>query len=74
MPSQPMSKRGGMASFTGESKELMPKQLSGNGTLQTIKAPLAGEGTIPGGVPEWCLDEYLGLTGFSKNYGVMDCV
>lgn len=74
MPSQPMSKRGGMASFTGESKELTPRQLSGNGTLPTIKAPLAGGGTIPGGVPEWCLDEHLGLTGFSQNYGVMDCV
>ncbi|XP_023899151.1 B-box zinc finger protein 22 [Quercus suber] len=74
MLSQPMSKGGGMASFTGESEELMPRQLSGNVTLPTIKAPLAGGGTIPGVVPEWCLDEYLGLTGFSQSYGVMYCM
>lgn len=76
IPSQPMSKRGGMVSFTVESEELMPRQLSGNGTLPTNEAPLAGGGTIiiPGGVPEWCLDEYRELTDFSQNYGIMDCV
>uniref|UniRef100_A0A2N9FCT5 B box-type domain-containing protein n=1 Tax=Fagus sylvatica TaxID=28930 RepID=A0A2N9FCT5_FAGSY len=73
VPSRPMSKRGAMVSFTGESKELLPEQFCGNGTLATNKVPVTGD-TSPGDIPEWRLDEYLGLAGFSQNYGVMDSV
>ncbi len=73
VPSRPMSKRGAMVSFTGESKELLPEQFCGNGTLATNKVPVTGDTSL-GDILEWRLDEYLGLAGFSQNYGVMDSV
>ncbi|KAF8413658.1 hypothetical protein HHK36_001650 [Tetracentron sinense] len=67
-----VSRRGNSMSLTSGPNEVLSGQVSGVGGQAAIKVSFAGGTTTTGNIPEWQLDELLGLTDFNQNYGYMD--
>nr|GMC74750.1 B-box zinc finger protein 22 [Ipomoea batatas] len=51
--------------------KVLPTQITEVGNFAPAKAPFAG-GSAAGSIPQWQLDEFLGLNEFNQNYGYMD--
>ncbi|KAF8391166.1 hypothetical protein HHK36_023467 [Tetracentron sinense] len=66
-----VSKRGNSLSLIGGPNEVLSSQVGGVGGPAVTKVSFAG-GTTTGNIPEWHVDEFLGLTDFNQNYGYMD--
>lgn len=69
MPSRSLSKKGSPMSSSGDNNEARSSQVSGSGGLP-IKVSFSG--AMPGIIPEWPMEETLGLTDFSQNYGFFE--
>ncbi|XP_042479022.1 B-box zinc finger protein 22-like isoform X2 [Macadamia integrifolia] len=66
-----VSRRGSTASVTGETNGVLSGQASGGKGPTMSKMSFSG-GTTTGSIPEWPLDEFLGLTDFNHNFGFME--
>ncbi|KAL6999665.1 hypothetical protein U1Q18_000822 [Sarracenia purpurea var. burkii] len=60
-------------SLAGQYNKAFLGQVGGGGDFVPTKVPLAG-GSAPGSIPQWQLDDYLGLTESNQAYGYMDNV
>ncbi|XP_043702396.1 B-box zinc finger protein 22 [Telopea speciosissima] len=69
--SRTVSRRGSTASVTGETNGVLSGQSSG-GTGPTMTKMSFSGGTTTGSIPDWPLDEFLGLTDFNHNFGFME--
>lgn len=69
MPSRSLSKKGPPMSLSGDNNEVRSSQAGGSGGLP-IKVSFSG--AMPGIIPEWPVEETLGLTDFSQNYGFFE--
>lgn len=66
-----VSKRNAPVASDIQYNKVLPTQITGVGNFAPTKAPFAG-GSAAGSIPQWQLDEFLGLNEFSQNYGYMD--
>jgi hypothetical protein len=69
--SQSVSRRDSSYPLAGQYNEVLPTDVGGVGDFAAPKVPFAG-GSVAGIMPQWPIDEYLGLTEFNLNYGYMD--
>lgn len=70
--SQSISRRDARMLSTCETTRILDEHIGGvGGTITASKVAFTGDKTM-GIYPEWHLDEYLALTEFAQNYGVMD--
>lgn len=80
--SQSVSRRDSSYSLAGQYNEVLPTDVGGVGDFASPKVPFAGAfaapkvpyagGSVAGIMPQWPIDEYLGLTEFNLNYGYLD--
>ncbi|XP_058095454.1 B-box zinc finger protein 22-like isoform X2 [Magnolia sinica] len=71
-PSEPSFKCGTSISLSGENNGVLVSQPGVGGGLPASKVSFSSCGTVPGIIPDWPLEDFLGLTDFSQNYGFMD--
>lgn len=69
--SQSVSRRDSSYPLAGQYNELLPADVGGVGDFAAPKVPYAG-GSVAGIMPQWPIDECLGLNEFNLNYGYMD--
>ncbi|KAL7216643.1 hypothetical protein ACSBR1_028555 [Camellia fascicularis] len=66
-----LSKKGTPTSLSGQCNKVLPVQVSGVGDFAPTKFLLAG-GSAAASIPQWHLDEFVGLTELNQTYGYMD--
>lgn len=66
-----LSKRCNSVSFSGGGKGVVSIPAVGDGGLSGSKVPLSG-GSVPGIIPDWPLEDFLGLADFNHNNGLME--
>jgi hypothetical protein len=69
--SQSVSRRDSSYPLAGQYNELLPADVGGVGDFAAPKVSYTG-GSVAGIMPQWPIDECLGLTEFNLNYGFMD--
>ncbi|XXG77421.1 hypothetical protein AAC387_Pa08g1576 [Persea americana] len=69
--SKSLPKRGNSMSLPCDTKDVISGQAVGDGGPPLGKASFSG-GSTPGIIPDWRLDDFLGLTDFNQNYGFME--
>ncbi|KAF5728072.1 B-box zinc finger protein 22 isoform X1 [Tripterygium wilfordii] len=52
-------------------REVLPAEVSGMGQVVSTKVPFVG-GSVARSIPQWHVDEFLGLPEFHENFGYMD--
>lgn len=67
-PSRSLSRRGTSVSLSGDNNEVLSRQTVFGGSAARS---VSFSSTIPGTIPEWPLEEFLGMTGFGQSYGFM---
>lgn len=68
--SHSVSRRGAPMPSASPCNEVLPAQAGGQ-EFEPAKVSSSG-GSAAGGLPQWQIDEFLGLTDFSQNYSYMD--
>ncbi|KAF5730764.1 B-box zinc finger protein 22 isoform X1 [Tripterygium wilfordii] len=68
---RPTSRKSTPMQLASEYREILPAQISGTGQVVPTKVQFAG-GSAAGSIPQWHMDEFLGLTEFHQNLGYMD--
>ncbi|KAG2677642.1 hypothetical protein I3843_12G109400 [Carya illinoinensis] len=65
------SRRDSLSPSAGQSNEVLPSHVGGVGDFAAPNVPYTG-GSVAGVIPQWPIDEYLGLPEFNQIYGCMD--
>ncbi|KAF2314433.1 hypothetical protein GH714_026352 [Hevea brasiliensis] len=65
-----VSRRGTPMPLASPSNEVLPAQVVGQ-EFEPVKVSFSG-GSAAGDIPQWQMDEFLGLTGFSQNYSYVN--
>ncbi|XP_052207585.1 B-box zinc finger protein 22-like isoform X2 [Diospyros lotus] len=69
--SHAVSRNGNSIFLAGQPNKVSPVHFDGVGDFPPTKLPMSG-GSAAVSIPEWQLDEYLGLPEFSQTFGCMD--